>query len=52
MKEGKRSRVHSHFMLGSSPSRLPFPVSCSPCSAAFTNNNQRLLEERGEELAP
>ena len=52
MEEGKSSRAHPHFVLDSSPFRIPFPVSCSPCSAAFTNNNQRLLEERGEELAP
>ena len=51
MEEGKRSRVHSHFLLGSSPFRLPFPVSCSPRSAGFTNNNQWFIEEGGEKLA-
>ena len=52
MEEGKSSRAHPHFVLDSSPFRIPFPVSCSPCFIGFTNNNQRLLEERGEELAP
>ena len=52
MEEGKGSRVHPHFVQSSSPFRIPFPVSCSPCFIGFTNNNQRLLEERGEELAP
>lgn len=51
MEEGKRNCVHSHFVLDSSPFRIPFPVSCSPCFIGFTNNNQRLLEERGEVLA-
>ena len=51
MEEGKSSRVHPHFVLGSSPFRIPFPVSCSPRFIGFTNNNQWLLEERGEELA-
>lgn len=51
MEEGKRSRVHSHFLLCSSPFRIPFPAPCAPRSAAFANNNQRLLEEGGEKLA-
>ena len=51
MEEGKSSRVHSHFALGSSPFRLPFPAPCAPRFIGFTNNNQWLLEERGEELA-
>lgn len=52
MEEGKSRLIHSHFLQSSSPFRIPFPVSCSPCFIGFTNNNQRLLEERGEELAP
>lgn len=51
MEEGKRSRVHPHFVLGSSPFRLPFPTPCALRFIGFTNNNQWLLEERGEELA-
>lgn len=51
MEEGKSSRAHPHFVLGSSPFCIPFPASCSPRSAGFTNNNQWLLEEGGEELA-
>lgn len=51
MEEGESSRVHPHFMQSSSPFRLPFPVSCSPCFIGFTNNNQWLSEEGGENLA-
>ena len=51
MEERKSSRAHPYFVLGSSPFRLPFPVSCSPCFIGFTNNNQWLSEEGGEELA-
>ena len=51
MEERKRCRAHPHFVLGSSPFRLPFPAPCSPCFIGFTNNNQWLLKERGEELA-
>ena len=51
MEERKSSRAYPHFVLGSSPFRIPFPASCSPCFIGFTNNNQRLLEERGEVLA-
>ena len=51
MEEGKSSRAHPHFVLGSSPFRIPFPVSCSPRFAGFTNSNQWLLEEGGEKLA-
>lgn len=51
MEEGKSRLIHSHFMQSSSPFRLPFPVSCSPCFIGFTNNNQWLSEEGGEELA-
>lgn len=51
MEEGKRSRVHSHFLLCSSPFRIPFPVSCALRFIGFTNSNQWLLEEGGEVLA-
>ena len=51
MEEGKSSRAYPHFVLGSSPFRLPFPARCSPRSAAFTNNNQCFPEEGGEKLA-
>lgn len=51
MEERKRCRAHPHFVLDSSPFRLPFPVSCSPRSAGFTNNNQWFIEEGGEKLA-
>ncbi len=51
MEEGKRSCVHSHFLLGSSPFRLPFLVSCASHFIGFTNSNQWLLEEGGEKLA-
>ena len=51
MEEGKSSRVHSHFVVGSSPSCTPFPAPCSPRSAAFADSNQWFLEERGEVLA-
>ena len=52
MEERKSSRAHPHFVLDSSPFRIPFPVPCAPCSVGFTNNNQWLLEEGGELLAP
>lgn len=51
MEEGKRSRVHRNFVVGSSPFRLPFPAPCAPCFIGFTNGNQWFLEEGGEELA-
>ena len=51
MEEGKSSRVHSHFALGSSPFRLPFPAPCSSRFIGFTNGNQWFPEEGGEELA-
>ena len=51
MEEGKSSRAHPHFVLDSSPFRIPFPAPCAPRFAGFTNNNQWLLEEGGEELA-
>ena len=51
MEERKSSRAHPHFVLSSSPFRIPFPVPCALRFIGFTNNNQWLLEERGEELA-
>ena len=51
MEEGKSSRAHPHFVLNSSPFRTPFPVSCSPRFAGFTNNNRWFIEEGGELLA-
>ena len=51
MEERKSSRVHPHFVLDSSPFRLPFPAPCPPRFIGFTNSNQWLLEEGGEELA-
>ena len=51
MEEGKRSCVHLHFVLDSSPFRIPFPASCAPCFIGFTNGNQCFIEEGGEELA-
>ena len=51
MEEGKSSRAHPHFVLDSSPFRIPFPVPCAPRSAGFTNNNQWFIEEGGEKLA-
>lgn len=51
MEEGKRSLIHSHFMQSSSPFRLPFSAPCAPCFIGFTNGNQWLLEEEGEQLA-
>ena len=51
MEKGKRSCVHSHFQLGSSPFCIPFPAPCALRFIGFTNNNQWLLEEGEEELA-
>ena len=51
MEEGKRCRAHPHFVLDSSPFRIPFPVSCASHFIGFTNSNQWLLEEGGEVLA-
>jgi len=51
MEERKSSRVHPHFVLDSSPFRIPFPAPCAPRFIGFTNNNQWLLEEGGENLA-
>ena len=51
MEEGKSSRVHPHFVLGSSPFRLPFPAPCALHFIGFTNSNLWFIEEGGEELA-
>ena len=40
MEEGKRSRIHPHFVLGSSPFRIPSPVSCALRFIGFINGNQ------------
>ena len=48
---GKRCRAHPHFVLDSSPFRIPFPVPCAPHFIGFTNSNQWLLEVGGEILA-
>ena len=40
MEEGKSGHAHPHFVLGSSPFRIPFPVSCAPRFIGFTNSNQ------------
>ena len=51
MEEGKRSRVHPHFVVGPSPFRLPFPAPCSSRFIGFTNGNLCFIEEGGELLA-
>ena len=51
MEEGKRSRVHPHFMQSASPFRIPFPAPCASRSAGFTISNLWFIEEGGEELA-
>ena len=51
MEEGKSSRVHPHFVLNSSPFRLPFPAPCALHFAGFTNSNLWFIEEGGEKLA-
>ena len=51
MEEGKSSRAYPHFVLGSSPFRIPFPALCSPCFIGFTNSNRWFIEEGGEKLA-
>ena len=51
MEEGKSSCVHSHFVLGSSPFRIPFPAPCAPLFAGFTISNLWFIEEGGEKLA-
>ena len=50
MEEGKSSRAHPHFVLGSSPFRIPFPAPFFPHFIGFTNSNHWILEEGGEEL--
>ena len=51
MEERKSSRVHPHFVLGSSPFRIPSPPPCALLFAGFTNSNQWFIEEGGEKLA-
>ena len=51
MEEGTGGRAHPHFVLGSAPFRIPFPVSCSPRFIGFTNSNLWFIEEGGEKLA-
>ena len=51
MEEGKSSRAHPHFVLGSSPFRLPFPAPCALRFIVFTNSNLWFIEEGGEKLA-
>lgn len=52
MEERKSSRAHPHFVLGSSPFRIPFPAPCALHFIGFTNSNQWFPEEGGEQLAP
>ena len=40
MEEGKSSRAYPHFVLGSSPFRIPFPALCAPRFAGFTISNR------------
>ena len=40
MKEGKSSRAHPHFVLDSSPFRIPFSAPCAPRFIGFINGNQ------------
>ena len=51
MEEGKSCRAHPHFVLDSSPFRIPFSALCSPCFIVFTNSNLWFIEEGGEKLA-
>ena len=51
MEERKSSRAHPHFVLGSSPFRIPFLAPCALHFIGFTNNNQWFIEEGGEKLA-
>jgi len=39
MEEGESSRVHPHFVLDSSPFRIPFSAPCAPRFIGFTNGN-------------
>lgn len=40
MEEGKGSRAHPHFVLSSSPFRIPFPAPCALRFIGFINGNQ------------
>ena len=40
MEEGKSSRAHPHFVLDSSPFRIPFPAPCAFLFAGFTISNR------------
>ena len=40
MEERKSNRAHPHFVLGSSPFRIPFSAPCALRFIGFTNNNQ------------
>ena len=40
MEEGKSSRAHPHFVLDSSPFRIPFPAPCALYFAGFTISNR------------
>ena len=40
MEEVKGSRAYPHFVLGSSPFRIPFPAPCALRFASFTISNQ------------
>ena len=51
MEERKSSRAYLHFVLGSSPFRIPSPPPCALRSAGFTNSNLWFIEEGGEKLA-
>ena len=51
MEERKSSRAYPHFVLSSSPFRIPFPAPFFPHFIGFTNSNHWILEEGGEELA-
>ena len=40
MEKGKGSRAYPHFVLGSSPFRIPFSAPCALLFAGFTNSNR------------
>lgn len=50
MEERKSSRAYPHFVLGSSPFRIPSPPPCALHFIGFTNSNRWFIEEGGEEL--
>lgn len=52
MEERKSSRAYPHFVLGSSPFRIPSPAPCALHFIGFTNSNLWFIEEGGELLAP